>query len=265
MKKQALARGFGLPISVGLVYFFLYIPIIVVIVFSFNDAHYAYVWRGFTTRWYYELWHSAEVWDALTNSLIVACSAVVLSLTMGVLVVWHGSHTALARLFPLFYGTLAAPEIVLAVGLLTLFSALDVELGFTSLIAAHTLLGLGYVVPMVHARFSNLDKTLTEASLDLGATRGQTFFKVILPLLFPSLFAAGLLVFIISLDDFLISFFCSGATAQTLPMYIFSMIRAGSTPVVNALSTVMLVVSSIFVLGFSWIQVRRMGMRGVRL
>lgn len=259
MQKSALQRSLALPLSVAAVYFFLYLPICVLVIFSFNDAHYAYVWQGFTTEWYTDLWHSTEVWDALRNSLIVAFSTVVLSLTMGVLVVWYGAQTFLSRFLGIFYGTLAAPEIVLAVGLLTLFSVLDVELGFISLIAAHTLLGLGYVVPMVHARFEGLNKSLIEASLDLGATRNQTFFRVVLPLLFPTLFAAGLLVFIVSLDDFLISSFCSGATAQTLPMYIFSMIRAGSTPVVNALSTVMLALSSLFVLVFSWVHVRRLG------
>lgn len=247
--------------SVAAVYFFLYLPVFVVILFSFNDANYPYVWSGFTLKWYQELWYSVEVWDALQNSLIVASASVVLSLTMGVFVVWYGSQTVLARFLGIFYGTLAAPEVVLAVGLLTLFATLSVELGFVSLIASHTLLGLGYVVPMVEGAFQGLNKSLTEASLDLGATRQQTFVKIILPLLMPTLFAAGLLVFIVSLDDFLISFFCSGSSAQTLPMYIFSMIRSGSTPVVNALSTIMLLISSFFVLGFSLLHVRRLGWR----
>lgn len=261
MEKTMPATSKALVGSVALIYFFLYLPIFVVILFSFNNANYPYVWNGFTLKWYQELWYSVEVWDALQNSLIIASASVFLSLTMGVLVVWYGSQSILSRFVGMFYGTLAAPEIVLAVGLLTLFAALTVELGFISLIAAHTLLGLGYVVPMVHAAFQGLNKSLTEASLDLGATRHQTFFKIILPLLRPTLFAAGLLVFIVSLDDFLISFFCSGSSAQTLPMYIFSMIRSGSTPVVNALSTVMLLVSSLFVLSFSFLHVRRLGWR----
>lgn len=259
--ERTIPHSKALLISVMSVYFFLYLPIFVVILFSFNNATYPYVWNGFTTHWYQELWYSVEVWDALQNSLIVASSTVMLSLTMGVLVVWYGSQTSLSRFLSIFYGTLAAPEIVLAVGLLTLFATLSVELGFISLIASHTLLGLGYVVPMVDAAFQELNKSLTEASLDLGATRHQTFFKIILPLLMPTLFAAGLLVFIVSLDDFLISFFCSGSSAQTLPMYIFSMIRSGSTPIVNALSTIMLVVSSLLVLGFSLLHVRRLGWR----
>lgn len=259
--EKTIPTSKALVASVAAVYFFLYLPVFVVILFSFNDANYPYVWSGFTLKWYQELWYSVEVWDALQNSLIVASSSVALSLTMGVFVVWYGSQTILARFLGLFYGTLAAPEVVLAVGLLTLFATLSVELGFVSLIAAHTLLGLGYVVPMVEGAFQGLNKSLTEASLDLGATRQQTFVKIILPLLMPTLFAAGLLVFIVSLDDFLISFFCSGSSAQTLPMYIFSMIRSGSTPVVNALSTIMLLISSFFVLGFSLLHVRRLGWR----
>lgn len=256
MKLSSIKNNIALSCSVAAVYLFLYTPIFIVILFSCNDAHYPYEWHGFTLRWYKELWYSVEVWDALQNSLIVACSSVLLSLTMGVLVVWYGSQTVLARFLGLFYATLAAPEIIVAVGLLLLFTLLTVDLGFVSLIAAHTLLGLGYVVPMIYVCFQGINKSLIEASLDLGATKNQTLRKVVLPLLFPTLLGAGLLVFIVSLDDFLISFFCSGASAQTLPMYIFSMIRSGSTPVVNALSTIMLLVSSLFVVGFSLLHVK---------
>lgn len=256
MERSLLQKHRALPWYVAAVYLFLYIPIFVVIMFSCNDAYYPYEWHGFTWRWYQELWYSVEIWDALINSLIVACSAVTLSLTMGVLVVWYGSQTILARCLGMFYATLAAPEIVLAVGLLLLFTVVHVDLGFVSLIAAHTLLGLGYVVPMIYVFYQGFNKSLIEASLDLGATRHQTLYKIFLPMLLPTLLGAGLLVFIVSLDDFLISFFCSGATAQTLPMYIFSLIRSGATPVVNALSTVMLLLSSVFVIGFSLLHVR---------
>ena len=160
----------------------------------------------------------------------------------------------------LFYANLAVPEIVMAVGLLSFFYFFSVPFGLTTLIAGHTLIGLGYVVPMLHARVSDLDYRLTEASLDLGATQIQTFFNVTLPLLLPAMVGAGLLVFVISFDDFLIAFFCAGATEQTLPLYIFSLIRAGSAPVINALSTLLLVVSSLLVLLFSSLRVKRMGM-----
>ncbi|MCL4229263.1 ABC transporter permease [Candidatus Dependentiae bacterium] len=245
-----------LPSIVGITYTMLYIPIIILIVFSFNDAEMSFVWKGFSWRWYQALFQSVEVWNALYNSLIVACSSVVLSLILGVLFVFYSAGTRLNRLVVAFYGTLAAPEIVLAIGLLSLFSFFGVPLGMVTLIAGHTLLGLGYVVPMVYDRFSELDYRLMEASLDLGATRTQTFFRIIVPLLSPALLAAALLVFIISLDDFLISFFCAGASTLTLPMYIFSVLRTGATPLVNALSTLLLCVSSLCVLIFSSLRVK---------
>ena len=149
------------------------------------------------------------------------------------------------------------PEIVLAVGLLSFFSFFAVPLGATTLIVGHTLLGLGYVIPILHARFIELDESLIEASYDLGATQRQTFFSIVLPLLMPALVASGLLVFIISLDDFIISFFCAGASVQTLPLYIFAVIRTGASPMINALSTIMLIFSSLFVLLFSFLHIRK--------
>jgi len=240
-------------------YLFLYVPIIILVLFSFNNSLLPYEWKGLTFHWYDYLWQSAEIWQALTNSLIVAMASVALSISMGVALVYYSSRSALARSLVLFYGTLAVPEIVLSAGLLTIFLVGSVPLGLTTLIAAHTLLGLGYVVPIVHGRFQELDYALVEASLDLGATHTQTFFNVILPLLFPVITAAALLVFIISLDDFLLSFFCAGVSIQTLPMYIFSMIRAGATPMVNALSTVLLLVSGLLVLFFSSLKVKKTG------
>lgn len=150
----------------------------------------------------------------------------------------------------IFYPNLVVPEIVVAVGLLSFFIFFNAPLGLTSLIVGHTLLGLGYAIPIIYGRFQTLDQRIIEASLSLGATHSETFFKIVLPLLRPALVAAGLLIFIISLDDFLIAFFCAGSSAQTLSLYIFSMIRSGVSPVVNALATFMLVISSILVMIF---------------
>lgn len=239
-----------LPFLAVSTYLFLYIPIFILVLFSFNGGATPYHWGGFSTQWYTALFHSSEIWLALKNTLIIAFTSVLLSLVMAVLYVYWGVSSVLRKMLGLFYAGVALPEIVMAVGLLSFFSFLSIPLGITTLIAGHTLLGLGFAVPIIHARFSELDYTLTEASLDLGATEKQTFFKIILPLLTPALVAAGLLVFILSLDDFLISFFCSGISTQTLSLYIFSMIRLGVSPVINALSTLMLVVSSALVLIF---------------
>jgi spermidine/putrescine transport system permease protein len=255
--RRGSSSYYVLTACVAAAYVFLYMPIIILIIFSFNNSLFPYAWKGFTLKWYAALWESTEVWDALKNSVIVALSAVFLSVTLGVSVVYYSSRSWLARLLIIFYGTLAVPEIVVAAGLLSVFVGMHVPLGLTTLIVAHTLVGLGYVIPLVHTRFSELNYALTEASLDLGATRTQTFFAIILPLLSPVIIAASLLVFIISLDDFLLAFFCAGATTQTLPMYIFSMIRSGATPTVNALSTLLLLVSSLLVMIFSSLNIKK--------
>lgn len=238
-------------------YLFLYIPIVILVLFSFNSSDVPFVWKGFSLQWYQALWASSDIWLALQNSLIVAISSMVLSLIIGLLFVFYGTHTFLGRFFIMFYASLATPEIVLAVGLLSLFSFFSIPLGLTTLIAGHTLIGLGYVIPILHTRYQELDKRYLEASLDLGATEGQTLKRVMVPLLMPALMAAGLLVFVLSLDDFIISFFCSGGSTQTLPIYIFVMIRSGATPIVNALSTILLVVSSLLVLLFSSLKIKK--------
>lgn len=257
MNSRSVFAAYFLPLISVLIYLFLYIPIFVLIVFSFNSLASTSAWGGFSLRWYYEVFNSVDILNALKNSLIVATCATVLSLSMGVLFVFYSSKSFLSRLLVLFYANLAAPEIVLAVGLLTFFSFFSIPLGLCSLIAGHTLIGLGYVIPLVQTRFEDLDYRYTEASLDLGATPGQTFMRVILPLLLPAVMASGILVFIISLDDFVLSFFTSGGSTQTLPIYIFSVIRSGATPVVNAVSTVLLVISSMAVLLYSLLTVKK--------
>jgi spermidine/putrescine transport system permease protein len=144
------------------------------------------------------------------------------------------------------------PEVVLGVGLLTFFVLCSVPLGLMTLIVAHTVLGLGFAVPLINGRFAELDIRLVEASLDLGATVHQTFFSIIVPLLRPTIIAAGLLVFIISFDDFVLSYFCSGTSVQTLSLYLLSMLRTGISPTMNALSTLLLLLSSILVFVFCW-------------
>lgn len=248
--KKILQSSFLLPFVIGLTYFFLYLPIIVLVLLSFNSVDSSLGWESFSFRWYQELFESVEIWEALHNSLVVAGSAVCLSVIISIFLVFYGSRTFLGKYFTFFYGSLIIPEVVLAVGLLSIFGFFHIPLGFTTLIVAHTLIGLGYVIPIVHSQYMALDYRLTEASLDLGATQVQTFFKIILPLLMPALVAASLLVFIISLDDFILAFFCSGASIETLPVLIYSVIRTGSTPMINALSTIMLLVSSVLVLIF---------------
>ena len=255
MVSKQLAR-FALPLCVGAAYLFLYIPLFVLVIFSFNAVAFPYRWVGFTWHWYKELFSSPDIWEAAYNSLVVGVSAVILSLIIGLLFVMWNAERKSDYLLAFFYPNLVIPEIVFSVGLLNFFIFFNAPLGLGTLIVAHTLLGLGYTIPILHNSFSAIDPHIVEASQDLGATPAQTFFKIVLPILTPSLVAAGLLVFILSLDDFLIAFFCAGTAAQTLPLHIFAMIRTGVSPEVNALATLMLVTSSLLVFSFCSLRIR---------
>lgn len=251
MDKHSSIRKVSHLIMIALTYLFLYVPIIVLLVFSFNSERFPSPWTSFTFKWYSELFQSTYLWKAFGNSLIVAFSATMISLFAGVGLIFYAAQGGrIGKYLSLFYGNLVIPETVLAVSLLTFFTAIRMPLGITTLILAHSVLGLGFVVPITYARFKELDLSVTEASLDLGATPIQTFFKVTLPMLRPSLVTTCLLVFILSFDDFILSYFCAGSTAQTLSLYILSMIRTGVSPVVNALSSILLFLSSLLVLVF---------------
>lgn len=251
-----MTKKTSLIISIA-TYLFLYVPIIVLLVFSFNTAAFPSPWESFTLKWYKELFNSIYLWNAFYTSLFVALSATGISLALGVFLIFYAAQGGkIGRFLVLFYGNLIIPETVLAVSLLGFFSLMSIPLGVATLILAHTVLGLGFVVPIVYARFLELDKRLTEASLVMGATPVQTFFKVTLPLLRPSLTATALLVFIISFDDFILSYFCAGSSAQTLSLYILSMLRSGVSPVVNALSALLLFLSSLLALTFFSLKTR---------
>lgn len=231
-----------LSIFVTAVYIFLYTPIAVLVLYSFNQGGFPEVWQGFSVHWYHDLFKSVEIWRAFHNSVIVASVSSFLSVSMSVMLV-HGMRHYNRDVASLFYSNALIPDIVLAVGMLSLFSYLMIPLGLMTLIAGHTLLGLGFAMPIIKGRYDELDKGLIEASLDLGASMRYTFFHVIIPFLYPAMLVAFLLAIIISFDDFLISFFCSGSSVQTLSLYIFSMIRSGISPIVNALSTLLLLSS----------------------
>ncbi len=236
------------PVFVTMVYFFLYLPIIIMVLFSFNESETPMRWGGFSLQWYREMWHVPEMVDALKTSLIVACSATLLSLVIGTCFVVAHKWWKTQVLFNLFYTNILLPDIILAIGVLSIFTFAQIPLGYGSLIIGHTLIGLGFVIPIIRARFIELDPFLTEASLDLGASYMQTFKRILIPLLMPSIVASGLLVFTLSLDDFLIAFFCSGPKVQTLSVYVYSMVKAGVDPTINAISAVLLGLSSVLVL-----------------
>jgi len=248
VEDRKIFSRFLYPLLVASTYLFLYLPIFVLIIFSFNDSPTFVRWAGFSLRWYKQLFVTPEILQAAKVSLIVAFVTTFLSLAIGTCFVVSSKWWRTKFMFNLFYTNILLPEIVMGIGLLSVFSFLNLPLGYGSLISGHTLLGLGFVIPILRARFTELDPVLTEASLDLGASYFQTFIKVIIPLMMPSLLASGLLVFTLSMDDFLISFFCSGPSVQPLSVYIYSMVKIGVHPTINAISALFLAASSILVL-----------------
>lgn len=229
---------------VGCIYLFLYTPIVVLILFSFNSQSFPSPWESFTLHWYKELFNDQEIWTSLATSIAISTLSTFLSLTMSLLFIYLiAKRKKAAKMVPFFYGNLIIPELVLAIGLISFFFLFQIPLGFGSLLVSHTVLGLGFVIPIVFVRYKELSPSLVEASMILGATPTQTFFKITLPLLRPAMLAAALLVFVISFDDFIFSYFCAGTSIKTLSIYLISSIRFGISPVVNALSTLLLFIT----------------------
>ncbi len=249
--RKGIFGKFGGVFIVGTSYLFLYLPILILIVFSFNTRSFPSPWDRFTFKWYHELFHSSALWHSFLNSLIVATFSTSLSLLMGIfLIFYHAQGGRVQKALPLFYGNLIIPETMLAISLLSYFTLFKIELGMPTLIVAHTVLGLGFVIPILYTRYLQLDGNLTEASEGLGASQFQTFVKVTLPLLRPTLIASGLLIFILSFDDFILSYFCAGTSVQTLSLYLLSLLQSGISPIVNALSTILLLLSALLVMVF---------------
>jgi spermidine/putrescine transport system permease protein len=231
-----------------IIFMFMYLPILVLAFYSFNKSPYSASWQGFTLDWYRKLFSDERIILALQNSLIVAFSAVGISAVLGTFMA-----VGLARYrFPLkklylgiAYLPLIIPDIAIAVATLVFLAAFAIPLGLWTIIAAHVVFCLAYVGLVVSSRLSHLNPHLEEAALDLGATPVQAFIKVLLPQLMPGIIAGCLLAFVLSLDDFLIASFTAGSGSNTLPMEIFSRIRTGVKPDINALSVILILVSAL--------------------
>ncbi len=229
-------------------FIFMYLPIIVLGFYSFNQSPYSAAWQGFTLTWYQKLFSDERLGSALRNSLMVAFSATAISAVLGTLMA-----VGLARYrFPgkslyqgIAYLPLIIPDIAIAVATLVFLAAFAVPLSISTIVAAHVVFCLAYVGLVVSSQLNNLNPYLEEAALDLGATPLQAFTKVLLPQLTPAIVAGCLLAFVLSLDDFLIASFTAGSGASTLPMEIFSRIRTGVKPDINALSVILIAVSAI--------------------
>lgn len=229
-----------------LVFVFLYAPIVVLVAYAFNDSRLNIVWTGFTLRWFEQLFANAPLMRAAYNSFVIAGATTVLSVVLGTLGAWllHRYRYRGARAVQtLFTIPMVVPEVLMGISLLILFTAVDLALGFTTVIVAHVTFCFPFVLVAVQARLHDLDPALEEAALDLGATPLQAFWLVILPSLRPAIIAGALMAFTLSLDELIVTFFTTSASSATLPVRVFGMAKVGLNPMLNALSALFVVVT----------------------
>ena len=226
------------------VYSFLYVPLAVVVLFSFNDSLLNAQWVGFTTRWYSKLINNDEMLRAAVNSLFIALAASSVATVLGTMagIAMQRWPHGLTRFLPFLVLTpVAMPEILLGVSLLLFFrQVLDLTLGLFSILVAHITFSLGFVAIIVRARLAGMDESIFEAARDLGASPWRTFRHVTFPLILPGILAGFLMSFTLSIDDFVITFFVAGVGVTTLPLQIYSMIKVAVSPEVNAVSTLLM-------------------------
>lgn len=237
-------KGLLSKIYATLVYIFLYLPIFVLVVFSFNKSKLNATFTGFTLDWYKNLINNTQILEALKNSLIIAFISTFFAVIIGTLAaigMYRYKFKGKKAMEGLLYIPVVIPEIVMGISMLAFFSSLNLPAGLITLILAHITFCISYVIIVVRARLDGFDSALEEAAQDLGATPWQTLTKVTLPVISPGIISGALLAFTLSLDDVIISFFAAGPDSNTLPLKIFSMVKFGVTPEINALSTVMMV------------------------
>jgi spermidine/putrescine transport system permease protein len=231
----------------GFVYIFLYVPILVLIVLSFNKSGLPTAWTGFSTEWYGKLISNPKILSAAGNSLIVAVVSTIISTAIGTLLAM-GLEEGKPNpwLDALVAAPMIIPDIVLAIALLSFYTLLNMSLGLHSIVLSHAVFNIAFVCMVVRTRLKNFDRSIVEASIDLGASEFTTFRRVTLPVIGPGVIAAALLSFTLSIDEFIIAYFTAGAgqSSTTFPMQIYAMIRFGVTPEINAIATI--------VIGFSF-------------
>jgi len=228
----------------------LHLPVLVLALFSFNASRFAGRWTGFTTAWYSALWVREDLWAGLRLSLLVGVCSTVIAVVLGTLAAlalgrarFRGRQTTEA----LLYLPLVTPEIVVGIATLLLFAAIGLELGVLTIVLAHAAFSLPFVITVVGARLAGMDRTLEEAALSLGADELTTFRRVTLPLLAPGIVAGALLAFTLSFDDVVITVFTSGIGTGTLPLVVYAMVRRTVEPTVNAISTLIVLVTTVLI------------------
>jgi putrescine transport system permease protein len=231
---------------------FLYLPIAILVIYSFNASRLVTVWGGWSVRWYVELWHDTAMleaaWISLRIAALSATAATVLGTLAAVALVRAGRFRGRAAFSAMVYAPLVMPEVITGLSLLLLFVAMNVDRGFWTVTIAHTTLTLCFVTVVVQSRLLDFDRSLEEAAMDLGCPPLKTFLTVTLPLIFPAVAAGWLLAFTLSLDDLVIASFTTGPGATTLPIRIYSEVRLGVKPQINAISTIMIAVVAVGVI-----------------
>jgi len=231
---------------------FFYAPILILVVNSFNPARFSSRWQGFSLVWYRRLFESPEIWQALRNTLVIAVSVTAVSVVLGTAAAYALHRYGASRLqkvhYALIYQPLVVPEILMGISLLMAFVAAGVPLGLFTIFLAHVTFCVSFVAMTVLGRLQDFDFSIIEAARDLGASPWQSTRKVLLPVLMPGIVAGALLAFTLSIDDFVITFFVAGPGSTTLPLRIYSMIKFGAPPMINALSTLLLAVTFLAVL-----------------
>ena len=229
-------------VAVGLA--FLYLPIVILVVYSFNASRLVTVWGGWSLAWYRELAHDRAIldaaWTSLRIALLSATAATVLGTCAALVLVRMGRFRGRLLFSGMIYAPLVMPEVITGLSLLLLFVALNGDRGFWTVAAAHTTLTMCFVAVIVQSRLIGFDRSLEEAALDLGCPPVKTFFNITLPLIFPAIAAGWMLAFSLSLDDLVIATFTTGPGATTLPIRIYSQVRLGVKPEINAICTIMI-------------------------
>jgi putrescine transport system permease protein len=255
------ASSFNLS-SVALGLAFLYLPIAILVIYSFNASRLVTVWGGWSTRWYAELLADNAMLEAAGVSLRVAALSASLATVLGTLAAIALTHAGRFRGRTLFtgmvYAPLVMPEVITGLSLLLLFVALALDRGFWTVTIAHTTLTMCFVAVVVQSRLVIFDRSLEEAAMDLGCPPGRTFLVITLPLIWPAVAAGWMLAFTLSLDDLVIASFTTGPGATTLPMRIYSQVRLGVKPEINAVCTIMIAVVAMLLVVFSLLSKGRM-------
>lgn len=231
-----------------LAYAFLYAPLVIVVAYSFNDSRLNAEWVGFTLSWYEKLFGNEKMLKAAWNSLVIGLTASALSTVLGTMG-GYAMYRYRMRLLPvLVLAPIAIPEILMGVSLLIFFVMLNITLGMVSIVLSHIAFCVGFVAIVVRSRLAGMDESLTEAARDLGAAPWQAFRLVTLPLIMPGVVAGALMAFTLSIDDFVITFFTAGVGSSTLPLQIYTMVKIAVTPEVNAVSTLLMLLTLALIL-----------------